>query len=160
MTSTFLEVEHFRISIIDMKKMIATKRYHDGSTATTPTLSSSNGFRTPSVAPVPQSQRSGHVQQHPRKRVSSRPSSGRTDPMTSPSRPYAAHKHTRQAYTAPSASAVQPENDAEIKEREDSDRLDEVIMAVEMRDRGTVGCAYYLPREQTLYMVGIEHIFR
>ena len=55
---------------------------------------------------------------------------------------------------------MQPENDAEVKEREDSDRLDEVIMAVEMRDRGTVGCAYYLPREQTLYMVGIEHLLR
>lgn len=49
---------------------------------------------------------------------------------------------------------MQPENDAEVKEREDSDSLDEVIMAVEMRERGTVGCAYYLPREQTLYMVG------
>lgn len=143
--------------------MIAMKRYHDGSTAATPILSSSNGSRTSSVAPsslVPQSQRSRHAQQHPRKRVSSRPSNRRFDPATSPSQPYAAHKHTRQPYTAPLASGVQPENDAEVKEREDSDSLDEVIMAVEMRDRGTVGCAYYLPREQTLYMVGIEHIFR
>lgn len=74
--------------------------------------------------------------------------------MTPPSGPYAAHKHTRQPYTAPSVSDMQPENDAEVKEREDSDSLDEVIMAVEMRERGTVGCAYYLPREQTLYMVG------
>jgi DNA mismatch repair protein MSH5 len=48
---------------------------------------------------------------------------------------------------------VRPENEAEVEEREQSDNLAEVIMAVEMRDRGTVGCAYYLPREQTLYMV-------
>ena len=163
MTSTFFCVEHFRISIFDIGKMTATKRYHDGSTAATPTLSSSNGSRTPSVAPfpsVPQSQRSRQAQQHPRKRVSSRPSSSRTDSVALPTRPYDVHRFTRQPYTTPSASAVQPENDAEVKEREDSDSLDEVIMAVEMRDRGTVGCAYYLPREQTLYMVGIRYILQ
>ena len=143
--------------------MTATKRYHDSSTAATPTLSSSNGSRTPSVAPspsVPQPQRSRYAQQHPRKRVSSRPSSSRTDPVASSSRPYVAYKHGRQRYTTPSASAVQPENDAEVKEREDSDSLDEVIMAVDMRDRGTVGCAYYLPREQTLYMVRRRYILQ
>ena len=92
--------------------------------------------------------------------MGNRPSSRQTDPVTSPSGPYAAHRHTPQPYTAPSASDMQPENDAEVKERENSDRLDEVIMAVEMRDRGTVGCAYYLPREQTLYMVGTEYTLR
>ena len=47
---------------------------------------------------------------------------------------------------------MRPENEAEVEEREQSDNLDEVIMAVEMRDRGTVGCSYYISREQTLYM--------
>ena len=140
-----------------IEKMISKKRYHDGSTAATPALSSSNDPRTSSVAPSPAiflSQRSKNGQQHPRKRVSNHPSSSRPDPVTSPTGPYAAHKHTRRPYMAPSASDVQPENDAEVNEREENDNLDEVIMAVEMRERGTVGCAYYLPREQTLYMVG------
>ena len=43
-------------------------------------------------------------------------------------------------------------------EREHGDSLDEVIMAVEMRDRGTVGCCYYVAREQILYMVRSNQI--
>lgn len=142
--------------------MITKKRYHDGSTAATPAVSSSNDPRTSSVASssaIFLSQRSKHGQQYPRKRVSNHPSSSQPDPVTSPTGPYAAHKHIRRPYTAPPASDMQPENDAEVKERENGDNLDEVIMAVEMRDRGTVGCAYYLPREQTLYMVGPDYRF-
>ena len=156
-------VKHLCISILGIEKMITKKRYHDGSSAATPALSSSNVPQTSSAAPSPPiflSQRSKHGQQYPRKRVNNRPSSCRIDPVTSPSGPYAEHRHTPQPHTVPSASDMQPENDAEVKERENSDRLDEVIMAVEMRDRGTVGCAYYLPREQTLYMVGTEYTLR
>ena len=137
--------------------MITKKRYHDGSTAATPALSSSNDPRTYCVAPssaIFLSKQSRHGQQYPKKCVSNHPPSSRSDPVTSPTGPYATRKHTRRLYTAPSASDVQPENDAEVNEREENDNLDEVIMAVDMRERGTVGCAYYLPREQTLYMVG------
>lgn len=31
--------------------------------------------------------------------------------------------------------------------------MNEVIMAVDLRDRGTVGCAYYVAREEKLYMM-------
>ena len=161
MTSTPSYVKHLCISILGVEKMITQKRYHDGSTAATPALSSGNGPRTSSVALYPGiflSQRSKYGQQYPRKRVSNHPSSSGADPVTSPTGPYAAHKHTRRPYMSPLASDVQPENDAEVNERENGDNLDEVIMAVEMRDRGTVGCAYYLPREQTLYMVGSGYI--
>ncbi len=45
------------------------------------------------------------------------------------------------------------EPDAEIQAREDSDAMNEVIMAVEMRDRGTIGCAYYIAREEKLCLI-------
>lgn len=45
-----------------------------------------------------------------------------------------------------------PEQDADIAEREEDDSLNEVVMAVDLRDRGTIGCAYYIAREQKLYM--------
>ncbi|KAL8647419.1 MAG: hypothetical protein Q9226_006436 [Calogaya cf. arnoldii] len=46
-----------------------------------------------------------------------------------------------------------PEQDADINEREEDDSLNEVVMAVDLRDRGTVGCAYYIAREEKLYMM-------
>ncbi|KAL8736313.1 MAG: hypothetical protein Q9166_000468 [cf. Caloplaca sp. 2 TL-2023] len=58
-----------------------------------------------------------------------------------------------------SSSAMQsdtgfaPEEDADINEREEDDSLNEVVMAVDLRDRGTVGCAYYIAREEKLYMM-------
>lgn len=46
-----------------------------------------------------------------------------------------------------------PEDDAKIQDREVDDSLDQVIMAVDMRDKGTVGCCYYVAREEKLYMM-------
>lgn len=46
-----------------------------------------------------------------------------------------------------------PERDADIDEREEDDSLNEVVMAVDLRDGGTVGCAYYIAREEKLYMM-------
>jgi DNA mismatch repair protein MSH5 len=41
--------------------------------------------------------------------------------------------------------------DAEIRADEAADEaLDHVIMAIDIRDRDTVGCAYYVAREQSL----------
>ena len=45
------------------------------------------------------------------------------------------------------------EIDTDVVAREDNDALNETIMAVEMRERGTIGCAYYVAREETLYLV-------
>lgn len=45
------------------------------------------------------------------------------------------------------------EPDAEIQAREDSDAMNEVIMAVEMRDPGAIGCAYYIAREEKLCLM-------
>jgi DNA mismatch repair protein MSH5 len=45
------------------------------------------------------------------------------------------------------------ESDAEIQLREDADAMNEIIMAVDLRDRGTIGCAYYVAREEKLYLM-------
>ena len=45
------------------------------------------------------------------------------------------------------------ELDDEIMEREDNDSLYEVVMAVDLKDRGTVGCCYYIAREEKLYLM-------
>ncbi|KAG9235634.1 muts domain V-domain-containing protein [Amylocarpus encephaloides] len=44
------------------------------------------------------------------------------------------------------------EIDAEIQEREEADSMNESIMAIDMKG-GTVGCAYYVAREETLYLM-------
>ncbi|KFY67615.1 hypothetical protein V496_01506 [Pseudogymnoascus sp. VKM F-4515 (FW-2607)] len=45
------------------------------------------------------------------------------------------------------------ESEAEVQDREDADALNEIIMAVDMRDRGTLGCAYYVAREEKLFLM-------
>lgn len=49
--------------------------------------------------------------------------------------------------------AYDVETEAEIQEREDLDSLNEVIMAVEMKERGSIGCAYYIAREEKLCLM-------
>ncbi len=45
------------------------------------------------------------------------------------------------------------ETEDEIQAREDSDAMNEVILAIDMRDRGTIGCAYYVAREEKLCLM-------
>ena len=45
------------------------------------------------------------------------------------------------------------EEDAETELREESDAVNEVIMAIDMRDRKTIGCAYYFAREEKLCLM-------
>lgn len=45
------------------------------------------------------------------------------------------------------------ESDAETQLREDADAMNEIIMAVDLRDRGTIGCAYYVAREEKLCLM-------
>lgn len=61
-------------------------------------------------------------------------------------------------YSHPSAGKQRrpetaPERGGDIDEREDDDSLNEVIMAVNLRDRGTIGCAYYVAQEEKIYMM-------
>lgn len=36
---------------------------------------------------------------------------------------------------------------------ENADYLQEIVMAVEIKERGTVGCAYYVAQEEKLYCI-------
>ena len=55
--------------------------------------------------------------------------------------------------SAISEADIIPENDATIHEREDADSLDEVIMAVDMRNGGDVGCSFYVAKEEKLALL-------
>ncbi|KAI9051038.1 hypothetical protein LZ554_005146 [Drepanopeziza brunnea f. sp. 'monogermtubi'] len=45
------------------------------------------------------------------------------------------------------------ETEEEVQDREDSDAINEVIMAVDLKDPGTVGCAYYVARDEKLCLM-------
>jgi DNA mismatch repair protein MSH5 len=45
------------------------------------------------------------------------------------------------------------ESDAETQLREDADAMNEIIMAVDLRDHGIIGCAYYIAREEKLCLM-------
>lgn len=60
----------------------------------------------------------------------------------------------RAASVALSTPAIEAEDDIAIHERENNDSLNEVVMALELRNRDTVGCSFYVAKEETLYLMG------
>lgn len=48
---------------------------------------------------------------------------------------------------------IEPESQEPPKGLEEEDSLSEVIMAIDMRDRDTIGCSYYVARVEKLYML-------
>ena len=65
---------------------------------------------------------------------------------------YGASSHTSAGDVRNIAATIEQPPPAEVNEA-DIDTLDEVIMAVNLSDRGTVGCAYYVAREEKLYFM-------
>lgn len=54
----------------------------------------------------------------------------------------------------PSNEDVIPvESEAEILAREDADEMNEIILAIDMREKDIVGCSYYIAREEKLYVM-------
>lgn len=45
------------------------------------------------------------------------------------------------------------ETEAEIEARENTDAVNEIIMAIDLKDGGTIGCAYYSAREEKLFLM-------
>lgn len=45
------------------------------------------------------------------------------------------------------------EDDANVQDSEIDNSLDQVIMAVDMRDKDNIGCCYYVAKEEKLYMM-------
>lgn len=56
-------------------------------------------------------------------------------------------------YSDLSETVVALEDDANVQDGEIDNSLDQVIMAVDMRDKDTVGCCYYVAKEEKLYMM-------
>lgn len=79
-------------------------------------------------------------------------SSGRNSVVPS-SRAGSATPNFSSPHHTPSGVDVLAEPDDEVLVREDNDSLNEVVMAVDLRDRGIVGCCYYVAREEKLYMM-------
>lgn len=68
-------------------------------------------------------------------------------------------RHTRILKTPQSAhseSQLPPNGfsgEFDLESEPDDDTLNEVVMAAELGQKGTVGCCYYLAREETLYFL-------
>ena len=88
-----------------------------------------------SSSPIPPTLSVGRRQQHPSKRVNLHPSSNHGDITAA----------------LPMGDLAPFESDSEVQEREESDSLEHIVMAIDLRDRESVGCAYYVAREEKLY---------
>lgn len=69
------------------------------------------------------------------------------------SRPQSSSTNRRSTSVISSVIADGPRFPAGLGDDIDDDSLNEVIMAVDVRTRGTVGCSYYVPREEKLYFM-------
>lgn len=103
--------------------------------------------RTPCVHPF------GFSQLQPGKHVNFDQQSSRGSSDVKFDRASSTAPTSRAVSNGPSVSVAVAENDIDIQDREESDSLDEVIMAVDLRDKGTVGCCYYVAREEKLYLM-------
>ena len=136
--------------------MNGKKRHRPGSMSTSPSSASRRSLRTTPSAQSTSIHQSRFVQfgqQRPIRRVESNTLSQNFGSETPFSWNNRATNHSHAQSTPPSAADIDPEDDTIIKEREDADYLNEVIMCTDMRDRGTVGCCYYLARDQKLYVM-------
>jgi len=61
----------------------------------------------------------------------------------------------RSESVAPIQAPVQPsiEDNSDVDDSVHDDSLNEIVMAVDVRSRGTVGCAYYVAREEKFYFM-------
>ncbi len=68
-------------------------------------------------------------------------------------RPQAGAGYSHDLSTEVSEADLAPESDASVDEREDADLMNEVIMAVDMRDGGSIGCSFYVAKEEKLALL-------
>lgn len=121
-----------------MSFKVPSKRSRESSVSSARTNSkrhSSISRSSPIVSPHPFSS--------PQRRVSLRPPPSSAQSVTS----------ARGSSIAGINRGDEPEDDAAINEREESDALNEVVMAVDVKGRGNVGCSYYVAREEKLYFM-------
>ena len=86
---------------------------------------------------------------HPHQRVSLVPQSLRASPVASLSPPQ--DPHAFQQPSTPTHARIIQEQDRDDVEEDES--LAERIMAVDMRNRGNIGCCYYVAQDEALYLL-------
>lgn len=136
--------------------MTGIKRRRTDSAAGTPPFHPNNRRGTSSSAQSTPTHEAHHVEQfHQRvkKRVSLLPPSNQPSSRILSTPPQFPHWQSHPQSASPSQVEIRPEDDTVIQEREDTDSLNEVIMCVDMRDQGTVGCCYYVARDQRMYVM-------
>ena len=87
-----------------------------------------------------------------KRKVTLHPPTSRSTSTTTPSRDHTIR--SSRSSTSIGRDTYIAEDDAEVEEREEDDSLHEIIMALDMRNRDTVGCCYYVAREGKLYIMG------
>ena len=135
--------------------MNAAKRRRDTSIAATPAVNQSNDWHASSFvqsSPLRHVQRTKHAQQRPTQRVGLHLPSEHVGSSLPPSHIGATDRHSRFSSVAVSGVDAAQENGTEGEQEEGSDP-DEVIMCVDMRERGSVGCCYYESSTGSLHLV-------
>lgn len=122
--------------------------------SSTSIINQSNDFRSSSFvqsSPNAPTHPATYYQQQSAKRVSLHPSfTGEEWIAASPFNNRVASS-SRPASGLPADDTVPIESDIDVQEREGNDFLEDVVMAIDLRDRETVGCSYYVAREEKLY---------
>jgi DNA mismatch repair protein MSH5 len=122
---------------------------------------SSAGFQTPPPRKFPkptQSSKAGFSRQGSVLQTSVPPSTPQLPPLPAQRRvsfrPPTSHLNTQSARRSSRHGHDDDiESEADIQAREDADALNEIVMAIDMKEKGTVGCAYYIAREEKLFLM-------
>ena len=142
---------YFASNFRPQANMIATKRRREDSITSTSTASQLPGSHTPSLppsTPVPLSRNARYPEQRPKNRASLHRLGNRQQSST-PSTQFSAHRgQIARRTTAPSIPKNQTAREGNTGSSEENDSLDEIIMAVDLKGRGSVGCCYYVAREE------------
>ena len=135
--------------------MNAAKRRRDKSVAATSAVNQSNDSRASSFdqsSPLWHFQQSKRFQQRPTQGIALHIPEKLSHYNVSPSPIRPASRHSHIPYAAASVVDVTQEEGAEGEPEEDGDP-DEVIMCVDVRERGTVGCCFYESSTGSLHLV-------
>ena len=106
-----------------------------------------------SSTPARQPQSAESLEQRQAKRIRLRHSDSQYSPGMASHRQSQNYNHLRSQQIASSEADFRAEDDVTIQEREDADSLNEIIMCTDMRDRGTVGCCYYVARDERVFVM-------
>ena len=116
--------------------------------SSTETPSASPSVRQPSSS-QPYSSPTARAVAHPHKRVGLKPPSPRASSVASLSLPRDPNA-LQQSNTPVHARTIQEQDDDGVEEDES---FTERIMAVDMRNRGNIGCCYYVAQHEALYLL-------